>query len=70
MALPESITLNGTTYTLADLSEEAKNQITNVRAVDIEIARLQQLLAITQTARNAYVSALAAAVPPAVVTEQ
>lgn len=63
MTLPESITLNGMTYAMADLSEEAKNQIANVQGTDAEIARLRQQLAIAQTARNVYVAALAAAVP-------
>lgn len=60
-----SITLNGKTYALADLTEAARNQIANIRVVDAEIARLQQQLAITQTARNAYVAALAGVVEQA-----
>lgn len=61
MAL-ESITLNGNTYAMADLSEEARSQVGNVQLVDAEIVRLQRLIAIAQTARNAYGAALAAAV--------
>lgn len=57
-----SITLNGKTYALAELSEAARNQVANIRVVDAEIARLQQQLAIAQTARNAYVNALSGAV--------
>lgn len=62
MNLPEYITLNGTRYTSARLSEGAKDQIANIQAVDAEIARLNQRLAIAQTARNAYTSALIAEV--------
>lgn len=70
MAQPESITVNGTTYALADLSEEAKSQVTNIHFVDVEIARLQRLLAIAQTARNAYVAALVSSVSAPKVVEQ
>lgn len=62
MNLPEYVTINGTSYATAKLSEEARTQFANVQVVDAEIARLQQRLAIAQTARNAYVNALLAAV--------
>ena len=45
-------------YNIADLSESAKSQIVNLGVVDQEIANLKQQLAIMQTARNAYGSAL------------
>ncbi len=61
MPLPESITLNGKTHATADLSDAARDQVVNIQVVDAEIARLQQQLAIAQTARNAYVAALVAA---------
>ena len=61
MAL-ESITLNGTTYAMADLSAAARAQVENVQLVDAEIAHLQRQIAIAQTARNAYAAALTAAV--------
>jgi hypothetical protein len=51
-------TIDGQEYNLADLSENAKSQIVNLRVVDQEIANLQQQLVIMQTARNAYGSAL------------
>jgi hypothetical protein len=51
-------TIDGQEYNLADLSEGAKSQIVNLRVVDQEIANLKQQLAIMQTARNAYGSAL------------
>lgn len=49
---------DGVEYALDGLSEEARNQVTNLRATDIEIARIRQHLAIFQTARSAYASAL------------
>ncbi|UNG18171.1 DUF6447 family protein [Stutzerimonas zhaodongensis] len=62
MAQPEYLTLDGTRYSTEKLSDEARNQMINIQAVDAEMARLQQQLAIAQTARNAYVIALRTAV--------
>ena len=47
----QTVTIDGTDYNLADLSENARSQVTNLRVTDQEIARLQQQLAIAQTAR-------------------
>jgi len=60
---PQPLTIDGTEYNLADLSDEAKSQVTNLRVTDQEIARLQQQLAIYQTARTAYAQALKAELP-------
>lgn len=65
MTQPESITINGTSYPVSSLSEQARSQVANVQAVDAEIARLQLQLGIARTARNAYVGALVAALPAA-----
>ncbi|WP_199538438.1 MULTISPECIES: DUF6447 family protein [unclassified Duganella] len=62
MTLPQYITINGTSYASANLNEAAKIQAANILAVDAELARLQQQTAFTQTARNAYASALIEAV--------
>jgi hypothetical protein len=51
-------TIDDKEYSLTDLSESAKSQIVNLQVVDQEIANLKQQLAIMQTARNAYGSAL------------
>lgn len=58
MNLPEYVTINGTSYASAKLSDEAKAQLASVQAADAELARLQQQMAIAQTARNTYFSAL------------
>lgn len=58
MSLPQYITINGTSYASENLSDAAKAQFLNVQVVDAELSRLQQQVAIAQTARNAYVSAL------------
>ena len=68
--MTQTITINNQDYAVADLSEAAKAQIANIQVADAEMARLQQQLALVQTARNAYAAALIAAVeaptqPPA-----
>lgn len=62
MNLPEYITLNGTRYTTAKLSDDARNHVANIQVVDSEILSLQQRLGIAQTARNAYNAALVQAI--------
>jgi hypothetical protein len=56
--MANTITIDGKEFDLDQLSEAAKSQLTNVQLTDQEIARLQQRLAITQTARQAYARAL------------
>jgi len=58
-----TVRINDKNYAIADLSEEAKAQLTNLRFTDAEIKRLNALLAVTQTARNAYLRALADLLP-------
>ena len=65
MAQPENITINGTTYAFASLSDVARGHVASIQAVDAEIARLQLQMGIAQTARNAYAGALSAALPAA-----
>lgn len=62
MSLPQYISINGTSYSSEKLSDAAKAQAVNIQVVDAELARLQQQVAIVQTARNAYVAALLEAV--------
>lgn len=61
-AMP-TITIDNIDYELDSLSEEAKAQLQSIQFVDQELARLQALMAAMQTARNAYVNALKAALP-------
>ena len=63
MSAGQTITIDGKEYPLESLSEAAKSQLTNLRIVDQEIARLQQQQAIAQTARNAYAQALQVELP-------
>lgn len=58
MAEGQTIDIDGKSYELDKLSDEAKSQLGNIQAVDAELKRLQQQTAIAQTARNAYARAL------------
>ncbi|MBK1618604.1 hypothetical protein CKO42_09170 [Lamprobacter modestohalophilus] len=63
MAESQTLTIDGTEYNPGDLSDAAKQQLANLRVCDQEIQRLQQQLAIAQTARGAYANALKAELP-------
>ena len=54
----QSITIDDVAYNFSDLNENAKNQVLNLQVTDQEIVRLQQRLAIFQTARAAYAQIL------------
>jgi glycerate kinase len=60
---PQTLTIDGTEYNTADLSENAQNQVLNLRVTDQEIERVKQQLAIYQTARTAYAKALSDELP-------
>jgi hypothetical protein len=57
------VTVDGRDYELTNLSEAARQQITNLNAVDEELRQLQVRVAICQTARNAYATALKSELP-------
>lgn len=69
MANTQKIKIDGVEYALNELTDQARNQLLNLRAADQEIARLQVQMAIAQTARAAYANALAAALPQADANE-
>ena len=54
----QTLTIDGTEYNLAELSENARSQVINLRVTDQEIEKLKRRLAIFQTARTAYARAL------------
>jgi Family of unknown function (DUF6447) len=54
----QSITIDGKSYDLDDLSKEVKQKLTSLRAADLEISRLEAQLAMFQTARNVYARAV------------
>lgn len=49
-----TVKINDNEYKLADLPEQAREQLMNLRFAESEVRRLQAQLAIVQTARNAY----------------
>ncbi len=57
------LTVDNVFYEIENLSEAARQQLAHVQFVDGEIQRLQMLLAVTQTARTAYVNALKELLP-------
>jgi len=57
------IAIDGTEYKVSELSDNAKAQIQSIQFADAEITRLNRLLALTQTARNAYLQALGSDLP-------
>ncbi len=58
-----TVTIDNREFDLDVLSDEAKQQLTNLQVCDQEIGRLNVQLAISQTARAAYARALQEALP-------
>ncbi|XGA80591.1 DUF6447 family protein [Halomonas sp. CH40] len=54
-----TITIDGKEYTLESLGQTGREQLQNLRVTDQEMQRMQDQLAITQTARNTYARILA-----------
>lgn len=54
------LTMDGKSYPIESLSAQAQAQVQNIRLTDQRLEQLQVELAITQTARQAYVQALTA----------
>jgi len=57
------VTIDGIDYRAADLSDDAKQQMMNLKVTDEEIQRLERSLSIARTARSAYGQALLDAMP-------
>lgn len=60
-----NITIDGVDYDGDALSEEAKAQLVSLQVVDRKLADLNAEIAIFQTARNAYATALNELLPKA-----
>ena len=58
-----TIKIDDKDYDLDSLSQEAKAQLASIQFVEQELARLQMQAATLQTARNAYLQGLKAALP-------
>jgi hypothetical protein len=57
------VTIDGKEYEVEALSENARQQLVSIGALDEEIRRTQMRLAFYQTARKAYAAALNAVLP-------
>lgn len=57
------VTVDGISYKVRDLSEEAQSQVANLQYVDAQIADMNAKLAVFQTARNAYEASLQQLIP-------
>ena len=52
------ITIDGVEYNFDELSDNVKKNVNTIRFIDSEIVRLQNLIAIQQTARTVYANIL------------
>lgn len=59
----EEVTVDGVTYKVASLNEEAQAQVNNLKFVDTELTALHARVAVYTTARIAYENALRQALP-------
>lgn len=57
------VTVDGVSYKVSSLCEAAQLQVANLQFVDAQMAELNAKLAVYQTARNAYQSALQQLIP-------
>ena len=58
MSLNKTITFDGQTYALTDLSSAAKDTLASIQFVDAQIQQKQNEWAVADTARIAYLNAL------------
>jgi hypothetical protein len=54
------ITVDGIEYNTEDLSDNGKAQLASLQFLEVQMSKLQNEIAIFQTAKNAYISALKA----------
>ncbi|MET4162490.1 hypothetical protein ABIE61_002349 [Marinobacterium sp. MBR-111] len=64
------VTIDGVEYIYEELTEAARNQITNLRATEAELNRQQALLGMLQAARVKYVELLKSELPQAVTENE
>lgn len=57
------VTVDGISYRVSALSAAAQEQVTNLQFVDAQMSDLRARLAVFQTARNAYQTALRELLP-------
>lgn len=54
------ITVEGIEYNTEDLSDNGKAQLASLQFLEVQMSKLQNEIAVFQTAKNAYISALKA----------
>ena len=54
------ITVDGIEYNNEDLSDNGKAQLASLQFLEVQMSKLQNEIAVFQTAKNAYISALKA----------
>ena len=54
------ITVDGIDYNTEDLSDNGKAQLASLQFLEVQITKIKNEIAVYQTAKNAYVSALKA----------
>lgn len=54
----EKITIDGTEYSLNDLSEQAKTRLAHIQFIDQQLQQLNNEFAVSDTARIGYTAAL------------
>ena len=54
------ITVDGIEYNTEDLSDNGKAQLASLQFLEVQMSKLQTEIAVFQTAKNAYISALKA----------
>jgi len=59
----QTVTINGQSYRIADLSDTAKTLLGNIKVADRKLADLQQEIALVTVARDTYGKALLANLP-------
>ena len=52
------ITVDGVEYNTEDLSENGKAQLASLQFLEVQMSKLKSEIAVYQTARSAYISAL------------
>lgn len=54
----KTITVDGVVHQVADLTEEQVNVVAHIQSADAEVQRLQNLIAIVSTGKQAYINQL------------
>ena len=54
------ITVDGIEYNTEDLSDNGKAQLASLQFLEVQMSKLQNEIAVFQTAKNAYISAMKA----------